>query len=360
MNRFDLTAIKQNTDLRELAARYTALAGRGSAHCGPCPRCKGHDRFVVYADKFLCRQCHPAYGDAIEFARWLNDCDFWQAVNWLTNGNPPTLADTAPTHTAPTPRPLLIPPAAAWQERAAAFVSWAMDQLWEPAGRAGLDYLLNRGLTEAAIIRAGLGYNPQDITDNAARWGLTDHAAIWLPGPGIVIPWVIDGSLHRVNIRLLQPRQIRRKSGRLDTIKYIGPAGWHGANPLYNADAITPRKPVLLVEGEFCALTAQQEAGDLITAAATGAKDAARAGRWIARLAAAPLVLLAFDAEPDKGDLAAHRWAELLPHNARRWRPLLKDINDMHRAGLSVRDWIAAAVGVCAPTATALNHFVGQ
>lgn len=348
MTHFDLDTIKQNIDLRDLAARFTVLAGRGRAQTGPCPKCKGHDRFVVYADKFLCRQCHPTYGDAIEFAQWLNDCDFRQVVNWLTDNHPPTVAgDTCPHHTAPTPRPLLMPPAAAWQERAAAFVSWVMDQLWEPAGRAGLDYLLNRGLTEAAIIRAGLGFNPQDITDTAARWGLTNQAAIWLPGPGIVIPWVIDGSLHRVNIRLLQPRQIRRKTGRLDTIKYIGPAGWHGANPLYNADSITPNKPVLLVEGEFCALTATQEAGHLITAAATGAKDAARAGRWIARLAAAPLVLLAFDAELDKGDLAARRWAELLPHNARRWRPLLKDVNDMHRAGLSVRAWIEAAFIDC-------------
>ncbi|GAB4446310.1 MAG: hypothetical protein Kow0031_28970 [Anaerolineae bacterium] len=344
MNRFDLTAIKQNNDLRDLAARFTALTGRGSARRGPCPKCKGHDRFVVYADKFLCRHCHPTYGDAIEFAAWLNDCDFRQAVNWLTNGNPPTLAEATPGRAVGMPRPLLRPPAAAWQERAAAFVGWSQANLWQPAGRAGLDYLLNRGLTEATIRAAGLGYNPRDITDTAARWGIANRKTVWLPGPGVVIPWAIDGSLHRVNIRLLEPRQIRRKNGRVDSLKYIGPAGWSGANPLYNADAITPRQPVLLVEGEFCALTVTQEAGDLITAAATGSKDAAQAGRWIARLAAAPLVLLALDAEAGKGDAAARRWAKLLPHNTRRWRPLLKDINDMHRAGLNVRQWIEAAL----------------
>ncbi len=112
---------------------------------------------------------------------------------------------------------------------------------------------------------------------------------------------------------------------------------------------MTTKKPVLLVEGELCALTAAQEAGDLITAVATGAKDAGQAGRWIARLAAAPLVLLAFDAEPGKGDAAAARWGELLPHNSRRWRPLLKDVNDMHRAGLSVRDWVRTALALPKP-----------
>lgn len=337
--RIDTEQIKQQIDLRQLAANYTTLKGRNS-QAGPCPKCKGTDRFVVYHEKFLCRYCHPVYGDAIDFACWLNDFDFRQAVDWLTNGNPPTVAGGAPKPAvAPRPRPLLVPPSSVWQERATAFVDYAMDQLWEPAGRAGLDYLFQRGLTEATIIRAGLGFNPKDFNDAAARWGVSDRPTIWLPGPGIVIPWFIDGGPHRANIRLLTPRTINGHK-----TKYIGPAGWGGANPLFNADSITPHKPVLLVEGEMCALTANQEAGDLITAAATGSKDTAQAGRWISRLSAAPLVLLAFDAESGKGDEAACRWAELLPHNSRRWRPLLKDVNEMHCAGISVRQWIEAGL----------------
>ena len=270
----------------------------------------------------LCRQCHPNYGDCFHFAAWLNDYNLntragmEAAADWLTNGNPPMVAGAcSPKPTTPRPRPILTPPAECWQQRAADFVAYAQEQLWTPAGRAGLDYLLSRGLTEATIKAAGLGFNPQDYNDPAHKWAVTDRDSIWLPGPGIVIPWAIDGSLHRVNIRLLKPRMINGKERR-----YIGPAGWRGVNPLYNADDITPHKPVLLVEGELCALTAQQEAGDLITAAATGAKDSARGGRWIARLAAAPLVLLAFDAEPGKGDEAARPWLKLLT-NARRWRP---------------------------------------
>lgn len=347
MKKIDTSAIKEQIDLRRLAAKFATLKGRTS-QAGPCPKCgDGDDRFVVYSNRFLCRICHPTYGDCFEFASWLMGFElatragFEAAANWLTNDNPLTLADTTPQVATPRPRPLLVPPAQQWQGRAADFVAYAQKLLWQPAGRIGLDYLLNRGLTEATIKATGLGYNPKDVNDPAQNWGVSDRQKIWLPGPGIVIPWSIDNGLHRVNIRFLTPRLVNGHEA-----KYIGPAGWQGANPLFNADSVTPKKPVLLVEGELCALTANQEAGDLITAVATGAKDSAQAGRWIARLAAAPLVLLAFDAEPDKGDLAARRWAGLLPYNSRRWRPLLKDVNDMHRAGLSVRDWIKAALPI--------------
>ncbi len=367
--RIDINRIKQETDIRQLAAQFTILTGNGESQSGPCPKCGGDDRFVVYREKFLCRQCHHTYGDCFHFAAWLSGYNLQTraglhaAADWLTNGNTPTLVDTGLRRpTTPKPRPILKPPAELWQQRAKAFVSYAQEQLWAEPGRVGLDYLLSRGLSKETIKAAGLGFNPQDYNDAAARWGVAARDSVWLPGPGVVIPWPIDDSLHRVNIRLLEPRQIRRKSGRVETIKYIGPAGWRGANPLYNADDITPHKPVLLVEGELCALTAQQEAGDLITAAATGAKDAARAGRWIARLTAAPLVLLAFDAEPGKGDEAAHRWSELLPSNSRRWRPLLKDINDMHRARINVRKWIQAALSQESTLITVgtTGHQVGQ
>src|SRR5262245_45471092 len=136
-----------------------------------------------------------------------------------------------------------------------------------------------------------------------------------------------------------QRRIVKHKSGKEDKIKSIGPAGWSGANPLYNADGLRPDKPAILVEGEFCALTINQEAGDLITAVATGSTEASRADKWIDRLEACPLVLVSFDAEPDKGDRAAQVWLELLS-NAKRWRPSLKDVNEMHMAGQDVRAWI--------------------
>jgi len=106
----DTERIKQQIDLRELAAKYTSLKGRGNSRAGSCPKhCPpndgGNNRLVVYRDKFICRHCHPAYGDCFEFAGWLMGFElhtragFESAADWLTNDNPPML-------TAPAPPPL--------------------------------------------------------------------------------------------------------------------------------------------------------------------------------------------------------------------------------------------------------------
>ncbi len=38
---------------------------------GPCLKCGGKDRFVINDGKFLCRNCHPKFGDVIEFHAWM-------------------------------------------------------------------------------------------------------------------------------------------------------------------------------------------------------------------------------------------------------------------------------------------------
>ena len=222
MNRIDTTAINNSIDLTALAGQYTTLRGNSEKY-GPCPRCGGRDRFHVTRQWFFCRKCHLRRGVAIEFAMWLNGFDFATACDWLTNGHPPTQTGTpAPRPKSRPAHPTTKPPAAKWQQRAAAFVAYAAKLLWQSEGSNALDYLLGRGLTETTIKAAGLGYNPKALNDSAHKWGVSDRPSIWLPGPGIVIPWPMDGTLHRVNIRLLEPRY--DKNG--DIIKYIGPAGW--------------------------------------------------------------------------------------------------------------------------------------
>jgi Zn ribbon nucleic-acid-binding protein len=43
---------------------------------GPCPKCEGTDRFIVWTEtgKFLCRQCGWK-GDKIDFYSWHDDTD---------------------------------------------------------------------------------------------------------------------------------------------------------------------------------------------------------------------------------------------------------------------------------------------
>ena len=97
-----------------------------------------------------------------------------------------------------------------------------------------------RGLDNETIEAAGLGWNPTDLWRDPLTWGFDGGKRIWLP-KGIVIPWETDESLWRVNIR--------RSNGKP---RYYSARGWR--NVLYNADALNPDDPAILVEGEFDAL----------------------------------------------------------------------------------------------------------
>jgi hypothetical protein len=198
-------------------------------------------------------------------------------------------------------------------------------------GERALGWLTNRGLSRETISKYGFGYNPVDKYEESFMWGLDKK--VWLPR-GITIPWLIGGEVWRVNIR----RPV--KSG--DSNKYIGPAGF--TNGLFNADCIQANLPIVLLEGEIDALTIQQAAGDLVCAVATGSTSGSRRAKWIARLAMAPQVLVAYDADENgAGDKAADYWSGTLS-NARRWRPLWLDVNKMAQDGVDIRAWVQAGL----------------
>jgi hypothetical protein len=63
------------------------LKKRGVEFIGPCPHCRGHDRFSINCrdQVFLCRQCFPEDGGgSISLVKFLDDCDFLAAVETLT------------------------------------------------------------------------------------------------------------------------------------------------------------------------------------------------------------------------------------------------------------------------------------
>jgi hypothetical protein len=111
---------------------------------------------------------------------------------------------------------------------------------------------------------------------------------------------------------------------------------------------------VILVEGEIDALTIAQACGQEIAAVATGSTAGGRRNEWVARLALAPIVLVAFDADladqsgnPGAGDRAAAWWLNTLP-NALRWRPLAHDVNSLPDLDV-VRCWVQHGLTWAAP-----------
>ena len=311
---------------------------RGGEYHGPCPQCGGKDRFAVQPTGggdgrglWMCRTCHDKWGDVVAFIEWRDGVGFREACDRLGYELVAPKIDPA----LPMPEPC-EPPPAEWQARGKAVWIECDGAMWDDIGAKARAWLHARGLADETIDRAALGYNPTDRWEAPGIWGLpATHNKIYLPR-GIVIPWSVGSDLWRLNVR----RPLSAAQISAGEKKYAQPAG--GANGLFNADAVQPGKPVMLVESELDALLVEQEAGDLVAVVATGSTAGARRARWLARFAVAPLVLVAFDNDdsPDKGEKAASYWLDVLDGFSTRWRPILKDPTEMHQHGIDVRAWV--------------------
>lgn len=329
--------------------RYRKVATTdGGEYAGPCPWCGGDDRFRVWPGKdstgrYWCRVCNRK-GDGIQYLREKRGLSFHEACHEV--GITPTQTSS---HTNTKSRRLqslaISEPSLAWQAKAAEFVKKSEQTLWSRPGAFALDRLRSRALSDATIQNARMGYNPTNLYEKRDAWGLPEledskrvkRDKLWLPR-GLVIPWILDKTLWQVRIRRLN-RDIEAGEGLRIKYKALAP---RGVIPLYNAGAISGSTPVVLLEGEIDCLTVLQVAGDVATAVATGGTTQARRPRWIAKLALASLVLVAFDSD-QPGEKAAEYWLSVLP-NARRWRPYWADVNQMAQDGADVREWVLAGI----------------
>ncbi len=335
-----LSLIGNDTRLKKVAG-----TGGGEWH-GPCPFCGGDDRFTVQPNAkgggcWSCRQCSPHWGDAIAYKQKRDGLDFKAAVsalgltldNWSHSEQrghhgihagymPPVPAESLGILRSD----YLALNDSGWQSQADRFTTDCSNRLWDDAGAAALDYLRKRGLSDAVIGAAELGYNP---TDTNAQWG---EVGVFLPA-GIVIPWEIGGQYYRVNIRRLAPTGER----------YMQPKG--AANGLYGVDDITSSCVVVMVEGEIDALSIRTGAvslGRRLVPVATGTASGSRLLRWVVAVGVASRVLLAFDTDK-AGEDAAIWWRQQLGVKAARLKPTAHDVNDMLKSGIDIADWILRA-----------------
>lgn len=337
-------------NILELIQAETNIAFRkaGKQHNGACPWCgddgKGDkaDRFIIWPaeGRYFCRRCDKK-GDAIQFVREYKELGYIAACEYLNiptnyhHHNHHNNYSHHSHHNHHNHEDPLHSPSSAWLEQAWPLLIHCQGQLWSDAGARALSWLRGRGLTDATIQTAGLGYNDHDHYVDRQAWGLPPEErkdgkpkGLWLPR-GVMIPWLIEGELWGI--------RIRRPVG--DPKYYWIPTGDPGW-ALFNADRVTPGQPVVIVESELDALTICQES---CSSVATGSTHGARRTKWIARLAAAPLALVSYDNDKAGNDAAAY-WLDVLP-NAKRWRPYWSDANQMQQDGANVGGWIAAGLG---------------
>jgi DNA primase len=340
IDKAEINKVKASVNLTDLVEERLGPAAKlyTDKHIWPCPF-PSHDdsnpSFYVYLDTgtFYCFGCGKG-GDVYAWTQEIEEISFHEAHNRLKKiakgaHRPPQY------HRTPVAKSTVKQaPDNKWQTAAQAFVERCQHELWGEYGAEALAVLRNRGLTDETIRTARLGCVTQGFALRPDEWGLSLN--LTMPqkfiGPGIIIPWYLDGQIWLLNRR----QELTSAQVEQGVPKYVILPG--STKALYSIRPLDGTLPVVLVEGEIDALTLHQEAGDLVTAVATGSATGARNSQWKDRLKAMPSVLLCFDAD-EAGDKARKHWLYELP-NTWVWRPLFDDVNAMHQAGFSIRSWI--------------------
>ena len=201
-----LDELRQRVSLVAVIAHKVRLQRRGRESLGLCPfHNEKTPSFTVSDEKgfFHCFGC-GAHGDVIGFVMRSEGLGFPDAVERLAREAGLPLPVSSPEERERTERQATLVSA---METAAA---WYEQQLKTGAGRAGLDYLVRRGLTEATMARFRLGYAPEGRTtlrDALGRAGVPLELAI---EAGLVGKGEDGGLFDRMRGRVIFPIADRR------------------------------------------------------------------------------------------------------------------------------------------------------
>jgi DNA primase len=318
--------------------QYKKVAStRGGEYHGPCPFCGGNDRFRIQPakDRFYCRGCEKS-GDSVQYLRDFKGMSYFDAL--LALGREP---DYSMIKSKPilTPKAETPPPPEAWQERASSFAMQSQAILWDSAGDKMRQWLhTEKGLNDETIRKAGLGYNPTDIYEPRATWGLPSalndqgkEKKQWLPA-GLVIPFLQDGKVQRLRIRRTNPG---------DGNRYIIVSGSSSAPMAWHKD----QGAAVIVESELDGLLLSQEAGDLCAVVALGSAQAKPDTRTDTLLKSAKTILVSLDTDEAGAKAAWDFWPKQYGKKFKRWHCLKgKDPSDSWKNGLDLRTWIQAGL----------------
>jgi len=326
-------------------------ATHGGEYAGPCPWCGGNDRFLIWPQykggRYWCRGCEKK-GDGIQFIRDMHGLTFGEACERLgiTRGVY-RRRQKMPVSTPERPffKPKKSePPPELWTQKAAAFLKYSQEKLWAPEGRTALEFLQAKGLTEATIRRAGIGFNLSDLYRNRRGWGLPQkvnsygtETLIWLPA-GIVIPLAPSTEQKGAGENMIRLR-FRRFA---DTgPRYVICAGSSVAPLVLEAD----KSIFTIVESELDAWLIWQETADLTGVVAMGSAVMKPDVAAHDLLTKAEIILNSLDYDEAGARQSWNWWDKAYGPKVIRWpTPFGKDPSDALQQGLNIREWIEAGI----------------
>jgi hypothetical protein len=193
-------------------------------------------------------------------------------------------------------------------------VNDAAERLWRPEGTKALAYLNNRGLDDATIKAARLGWTPGVMVP----YGDGDQC---YRTQGVCIPWFDGSRLTRVKIRDPDAPQARRYKEVFSYRPAIYPS----------PEVIRPGRPLIIAEGELDRLLLDQILGDLAGVVTLGSASARPDAQVLGLMMTATPWYIALDADV-AGDKAVGAW----PPTAIRVRPPEgNDWTDIHAGGVN-------------------------
>ncbi len=319
----DFEKIKEQNQLAAYLDGYklkkVASTG-GGEYAGPCPFCGGRDRFRYQPANniWLCRNCTAGqWRDVIDFVAKRDNLSITEAAKKLSNGLPVTNNRPA----VKTERPAYGPPTEAWQREAREAVKQCQKTLYSEAGARALAYLKKRGFSLDTLQRFNIGYS------SGYKSG-----SLWIP-KGVTIPAEVAGVLWYVKIRT-------NTTPKYTLVKGSRPAA------LFNADSLLNAANSLITEGEFNAMIATQEFGDLIPVASMGGSASNRIdlATWGAYFLTKSLILAVYD-DDNAGAAGAIALYEQLGDRVKlATLPDKHDLNSYYQAGGDIRNWIKTSL----------------
>lgn len=150
-----LQELRLKTDVVDLISSYVSLKKRGNTYVGLCPfHNEKTPSFTVYENtqSFYCFGC-GAGGDGVSFMRKIENLDYIDAVKVLAQRAGMQMPDEGYDDSLSKKRRVILQ---INRETARFYHNYMMSE----RGKVGLQYFLNRGLSQKTIRHFGLGYAP--------------------------------------------------------------------------------------------------------------------------------------------------------------------------------------------------------